>query len=133
VALYGKDDKREQLLGVMQILKNHGFNQADVGNEIGKHRSTMTRYLKEINKNSPSLKHYEAMIHKITNAANFNAVFTPKTEEEQGGYERLKGDFNKGLDQVMLELKAIRESNQRIEKAMKMDQKGDESSELGIP
>ena len=141
MALYGKDDKRDQLLKTMQILKNHGFNQADVGTEIGKSRSTMTRYLKEINKRSPSLKHYQAMIDKINNAPKFRGILTPKSEEEQGGYERLKGEFNQRLDKVMLELKAIRESSQRIEQAMKIDPKGGESSgeeggespEEGIP
>jgi hypothetical protein len=133
VALYGKDDKREQLLKIMQVLKNHGFNQADVGIEIGKSRSTMTRYLKEINKKSPSLKHYQAMIDKITNAPKFRGILTPKSEEEQGGYERLKGEFNQRLDKVMLELKAIKESNQRIEQSMNIDPKGSESPEEGIP
>jgi hypothetical protein len=133
VALYGKDEIRERLLKIMQVLKDHEFNQADVGNEIHKSRSTMTRYLKEINKNSPSLKRYQAMIDKITNAAKFRAILTPKTEEEQGGYERLKGDFNQRMDQVMLELKAIKESSQRIEKAMKIDPKGGESPEESIP
>jgi transcriptional regulator with XRE-family HTH domain len=133
VAAYGRDDKREQLLEMMQVLKKHGFNQADVAKEIGVSRSTMTRYLREINKNSPGLKHYEAMIGKITNATKFKAILAPKMEEEQGGYERLKGEINKRLDQVMLELKAIRESNHRIEKAMKIDPNGGESSKEDIP
>jgi hypothetical protein len=128
VALYGKDDKRDQLLKIMQVLKNHGFNQTDVGIVIGKSRSTMTRYLKEINKKSPGLKHYQTMIDKITNAPKFRDILAPKSEEEQGGYERLKGEFNRRLDKVMLELKAIRESSQRIEQAMKIDPKGGESS-----
>ena len=141
MALYGKDDKRDQLLKIMQVLKNHGFNQTDVGIVIGKSRSTMTRYLKESNKRSPGLKHYQTMIDKITNAPKFRDILAPKSEEEQGGYERLKGEFNRRLDKVMLELKAIRESSQRIEQAMKIDPKGGESSgeeggespEEGIP
>lgn len=141
MALYGKDDKRDQLLKIMQVLKNHGFNQTDVGIVIGKSRSTMTRYLKENNKKSPGLKHYQTMIDKITIAPKFRDILAPKSEEEQGGYERLKGEFNRRLDKVMLELKAIRESSQRIEQAMKIDPKGGESSgeeggespEEGIP
>jgi transcriptional regulator with XRE-family HTH domain len=129
VAKFGKDAKRERLLEILQLVKEQGFNRSDVAREIGVSRSTISRYCAEIVKNSPSQKHYQALINKITDATMFKGILGQKVEEEQEGYDGLKAHLNN----VIRRLDALEKSNQRIEKALKINPPDAESPGEVIP
>ena len=125
-------DKRQDLIDLLKLLKKQRVTRDQAAAVLHVNKATISRWRNKKNKLLRSEEFWQEKIEILKAAFTIELAGVSEERGEYGNPTKDQ-DVNKRLDEMMKRLDALEESNRRIEKALKIDSKGGESSGESIP